>query len=56
MFVGIYFLFVLKMCFLSLATSIFIVYLHTRSNAVPPFPMPPRVSQLYTMYQKITII
>ena len=56
MFVGIYFVFVLKMCFLSLATTIFIIYLHSRSNAVPPSPMPPRVSQLYTLYQKITII
>jgi len=42
---GIYFQFVMIMCFVSLAVSIFIVHLFTRANAVAPSPMPPTVSQ-----------
>ena len=42
--VGIYFQFVMFMCFLSLVITILIVHLHTRANAIPPSSMSPTVS------------
>ena len=44
LFAGTYFLFVLMLCFVSLATTISIVHLHMRGNAVSASPMPPTVS------------
>jgi len=43
LFAGTYFLFVLILCFVSLAITIFIVHIHTRGNAVPPAPLSPTV-------------
>jgi len=45
--VGIYFQFVMVMCFVSLMMTILIVHLHSRAIADPLSPMPPRVSLIF---------